>query len=251
MTTPLVLVPTYMEAGTIVRLLDEIRRQLPQARILVVDDRSPDGTAELVRRRYAGAPAIEVVSRDGPRGYAAAMTEGLRRFLASDAGWLITLDADLSHDPAVMTRLLEHCGDRGVVIGSRYLRGAPRAAWALARMRTSILGNLYVRRVTGLPAADCTSGFRCYARAALADIDLSRLRARGFAFQVEVLHAIWRAGHPIAEIPIFYRDRLAGESKLTPAMVVESLQLPWRLAWRGRHATPATAAAEVGARGAS
>ena len=251
---PLVLVPTYMEAGTICRLVEEIRARLPQARVLIVDDRSPDGTADLVRRRYGDDAAVEVVTRDGPRRYAAAMADGLQRFLASDAGWLITVDADLSHDPAVMTRLLDRCRDGGVVIGSRYLRGAPRAAWALARMQVSIVGNLYVRLVTGLPAADCTSGFRCYARAALEGIDPSRLRARGFAFQVEVLHALWRAGRPIAEIPIHYRDRLAGESKLSLAIVAESLLLPWRLAWRGRRPAtrvPSPVPSAAGARDAS
>jgi dolichol-phosphate mannosyltransferase len=242
---PLVLVPTYMEAGTICSLLAEVRRRLPQARVLVVDDRSPDDTAGLVRRRYRDDPAIAVVTRAGPRGYAAAMADGLRRFLASDAGWLITLDADLSHDPAVMTRLLARAGATGVVIGSRYLRGAPRAAWAPARMRTSILGNRYVRLVTGLPVADCTSGFRCYARAAIEAVDPARLRAHGFAFQVELLHAIWRAGHPIVEVPIHYRDRLTGSSKLTLAIVAESLLIPWRLAARGRRppAPPAASAA--------
>ena len=231
---PLVLVATYMEAGTIGRLVGEIRHRLPQARVLIVDDQSPDGTAELVRRQYGGDPAVEVIVREGPRGYAAAMREGLRRFLASDAGWLITVDADLSHDPAAMTRMLEHTSEAPVVIGSRYLRGARSADWAIGRMRVSILGNHYVRLITGMPAADCTSGFRCYTRAALEGVDTSQLRTDGFAFQVELLHAVWRNGHALAEVPIRYRDRLAGESKLTRPMIAESLLLPWRLLRHGR-----------------
>ena len=236
---PLVLVATYMEAGTICRLVGEIRTRLPQARVLIVDDQSPDGTAELVHRQYGGDPAVEVAVREGPRGYAAAMREGLRRFQASGAGWLITVDADLSHDPAVMTRMLERTSEVPVVIGSRYLRGARSADWAVGRMRMSILGNHYVRLITGMPVADCTSGFRCYTRAALEGIDPSQLRTDGFAFQVELLHALWRNGQALAEVPILYRDRLAGESKLTWPMVAESLLLPWRLVRHGRRPSAA------------
>jgi dolichol-phosphate mannosyltransferase len=233
----MILVATYMEVGTIGRLIDQLRQHLPDAHILVVDDQSPDGTAELVRRRYAGVPTVEVVSRPGPRGYGAAMREGFERFLASPAEHLITIDADLSHDPALTTRMLERLAPSGVVIGSRYMHGAPRADWAVARMLVSILGNRYVRRITGLPIADCTSGFRCYSRAALERLDLARLRAHGFAFHVETLYAIWRAGCPIAEVPIVYRDRLVGESKLDRAVIAESLLVPWRLRRHGGAAT--------------
>jgi len=226
-----------MEVGTIGRLIDQLRQHLPNAHILVVDDQSPDGTAELVRQQYAGVPTVEVVLRPGPRGFGAAMREGIERFLASPAEHLITIDADLSHDPALTTRMLERLAPSGVVIGSRYMHGAPRADWAVARMLISILGNRYVRRITGLPIADCTSGFRCYTRSALESIDRAGLRARGFAFQVETLYRLWRAGCPVAEVPIVYRDRLVGESKLDGAVIAESLLVPWRLRWRGGAAT--------------
>ncbi len=229
---PMVLVPTYMEAGTICRLVDQLRRHLPHAQVLIVDDQSPDGTAALVRERYAGTAGVEVVSRCGPRSYGAAMREGMQRFLASPATWLITIDADLSHDPALATRMLARIGDAGVVIGSRYAHGTARANWTVARMLISVLGNWYIRLITGLPAADCTSGFRCYTRAALQAVDPGRWQAGGYAFHVEALHAVWQAGHPLVEVPIVYRDRLVGESKLTLGIVLESLLVPWRLALR-------------------
>jgi dolichol-phosphate mannosyltransferase len=232
----MVLVATYMEAGTICRLVDQLLAHLGDAHVLIVDDRSPDGTADLVRRRYRDRPVVEVVSRDGRRCYSLAMREGFRRFLDSDAERLLTIDADLSHDPALTTRMLERIEPGGVVIGSRYLRGAARADWAVARMRISILGNRYVRLVTGLPVTDCTSGFRCYTREAaevIAHSDAGSFRARGFAFQVEALYVAWRAGCPLVEIPIVYRNRLVGESKLSMRILAESLIVPWRLV--GRH----------------
>ena len=234
------LVATYMEVGTICRLVDQLRHHLPDGRIVIVDDQSPDGTAEVARRRYGHLAGVEVVSRPGPRGYAAAMREGFERFLASDAERLVTIDADLSHDPALTTRMLERVDPAGVVVGSRYLHGAARADWAVARMVISILGNHYVRLITGLPVADCTSAFRCYARPAVECLDPARLRARGYAFQVEVLHQMWRAGCPIAEVPIVYRDRLVGASKLRVGILAESLIAPWRLIWHSRrsHSRP-------------
>jgi dolichol-phosphate mannosyltransferase len=230
----MVLVATYMEVGTICRLVEQLRQHLPEARILIVDDQSPDGTAAQVRRRFGHLASVEVVSRPGPRGYSAAMREGFARFLVSDAAQLITIDADLSHDPALVTRMLERVPPDGVVIGSRYLHGAPRADWAVARMLISILGNRYVRLITGLPVADCTSGFRCYTRAAIECLAAVPLRSRGYAFHVETLYWIWRAGAPLSEVPIVYRDRLVGESKLDLAIIAESLRTPWTVVWRDR-----------------
>jgi dolichol-phosphate mannosyltransferase len=224
----MVLVPTYMEAGTICRLIDALRGCLPDATILVVDDDSPDGTGDLVRERFRDA-RVEVMTRRGARGFAAAMCAGVRRFLETGAQRLITIDADLSHDPALIERMLAALPDGGLVIGSRYLHGFPRVEWALGRMMTSRLGNLYVRALTGLPIKDCTSGFRCYTRTALEHIDVDRLHSSGYGFQVEVLYWIWRTGCPVSEVEIVYRDRLYGESKLGLSIVLESLALPWRL----------------------
>lgn len=239
----MVLVPTYMEAGTICRLIDELRAGLPHGAILIVDDDSPDGTGELVRTRFSDAN-VDVMTRRGPRGFAAAMTAGVRRFLESGAQQLITIDADLSHDPALISRMLAAVPPDGLVIGSRYLLGYPRVEWAFGRMMTSRLGNLYVRAITGMPVKDCTSGFRCYTRAAVQEVDIDRLHSSGYGFQVEMLHAIWRAGRPIVEVEIIYRDRLYGESKLGLSTVVESLALPWRLIRqrRARAAQPIAAA---------
>jgi dolichol-phosphate mannosyltransferase len=234
-----VLIPTYMEAGTICRLIDQLRDHLPDAHVLVVDDQSPDGTAALVRESYRDSPAVEVILRRGARGFGAAMSEGVMRFLASSADRLITIDADLSHDPALTTRMLDQLQPGGIVIGSRYLYGTPQADWAVGRMLISIVGNRYIRWITRLPAADCTSGFRCYSRAALERAGFTGTRARGYAFEVEILYRIWRAGCPIAEVPIRYRDRLVGDSKLDLKIVVESLIVPWRLVRQARRQPPA------------
>ena len=236
-TDTMVLVPTYMEAATICRLIDDLRRCLPGGAILIVDDDSPDGTGDLVRERFGGTN-VEVMTRRGPRGFAAAMAAGVRRFLETGAQQLITIDADLSHDPALIARMLAAVAPNGLAIGSRYLHGYPRVEWAFGRMMTSRFGNLYVRGLTGIPVKDCTSGFRCYTRAALEEVDIDGLHSTGYGFQVETLYAIWRAGCPITEVEIVYRDRLYGESKLGLSTVVESLALPLRLMMNRRARGP-------------
>jgi dolichol-phosphate mannosyltransferase len=234
----MILVATYLEAENITRLIDELLRHQPDADVLIMDDQSPDGTAELVQRTYADRPQVQVVVRRGRRGYGPAMRDGMQRFLDSDAQHLITIDADLSHDPALTSRMLECIQPGGIAIGSRYIHGVRAMNWAAGRLVTSILGNRYVQAITKLPVADCTSGFRCYTRAALEKLDLGRIRSNGYAFLVEVLYWLSRAGCPIVEVPIVYRDRCFGESKLGVRILVESLILPWRLLLRPRRLGP-------------
>jgi dolichol-phosphate mannosyltransferase len=234
-TRPMIVVPTYMEAANICRLIESLRAHQPGARILVVDDQSPDGTAALVQRQYAGRVGVDVFTRTGPRGYGSAMCDGMRRFLVSDADRLVTLDADFSHDPALVSRMLAALPPDGLVIGSRYLGTVPSRTWAFGRMAASMAGNYYIRALTGLPVTDATSGFRCYTRTALERLRLEHVRATGYAFSVEALYWLWRAGCPIVEVEIIYRDRLYGQSKLSARILSESLALPWRLRLRPAH----------------
>lgn len=242
-TSTLILVPTYCEAENIGQLLDQLLRCQPEAQVLVVDDSSPDGTAELVRSRFGASGRVEVLSRPGPRGYGLAMREGMERFLATRAERLITVDADLSHDPEAVAGVLAALPPGGLVIGSRLVHGVRAINWPVRRLLTSIYGNRYVQLVTGLPFADCTSGFRCYSRAAVEMLDLRQIRARDYAFLVETLYWLWRAGCPILETPIVYRDRHLGESKLRARIFVESLLQPWRLRLRPRSSAPLRRAA--------
>jgi dolichol-phosphate mannosyltransferase len=233
-----ILVATYLEADNICRLIDELRVHQPEATVLVMDDQSPDGTADLVRNCYRELGHIQAVSRTGPRGYGPAMREGMQRFLDSDAEILITIDADLSHDPALTTRMIEAVQPSGIAIGSRYIDGVRAMNWAVGRLLVSVFGNRYVRLVTRLPFQDCTSGFRCYTRRALEQLDLARIHSTGYAFLVETLYWLWRANCPIVEVPIVYRDRCFGESKLHVGIVAESLLLPWRLLLRPKRFGP-------------
>lgn len=235
---PLVLVATYQEAENICELIEQIWKALPTAGILVIDDQSPDGTADLARDRFGHLDSVSIVSRDGPRGYGLAMRTGMERFLRSDHDSLITLDADLSHDPAAMTGLLECLPTAGVVIGSRLIGGVRAVNWPAQRLVTTIFGNRYTRMVTGLPFVDCTSGFRCYSRGALERLDVGCIRARDYAFLVETLYWLWRSGCPIVEAPIVYRNRIQGESKLRARVFFESLLQPWRLRLRRRATSP-------------
>ncbi len=227
--TTTVLVPTYMEAANICRLVDSLFEHLEGAEVLVIDDRSPDGTAELLRQRYRGRPDVRCVSRGEPRGFGPSMCEGMALFLQGRGDWLITLDADMSHDPAVGSRMLETTPPGGMTIGSRYRRSPRRSNRPLARHLLSVLGIRYLRAITRMPFTDTTSGFRCYSRGALQRLDLAGVRSRGYAFQAEVLYRLWTAGCPILEVDIAYRERLFGESKLGGRMLLEALWLPFRL----------------------
>jgi dolichol-phosphate mannosyltransferase len=233
-----ILVATYLEAENICRLIDELLKHQPHARILVMDDQSPDGTAELVRATFARLENVRTVVRTGARGYGHAMREGMRLFLEGEDERLITIDADLSHDPALTTRMLEQVPPGGLAIGSRYIHGVRAMNWAVGRLLTSIFGNRYVQTVTRLPVADCTSGFRCYTREALARLDLGRIRSNGYAFLVEVLYWLHRGGCELVEVPIVYRDRCFGESKLGMGILIESLILPWRLVLKPQRFAP-------------
>jgi dolichol-phosphate mannosyltransferase len=234
----LIMIPTYREAENIATLLEAVLRSQPEARILVMDDQSPDGTADVVRERFGHLGTVEAVCREGPRGYGLASRVGMARFLESGAERLVTLDADLSHDPAAIAELLPKLPPEGVVIGSRLVHGVRAMNWPIKRLLTTIYGNFYVRLVTRMPFADCTSGFRVYSREAIGKLDLSQIRARDYAFLVETLYWLWRAGCPIVEVPIVYRDRHLGESKLHARIFVESLFQPWRLRLRPHRSSP-------------
>jgi dolichol-phosphate mannosyltransferase len=232
----LVVVPTYNERDNLAALLPALLAQ-PGVRVLVVDDASPDGTAEVADRFAASAPnRVEVLHRSGPRGLGLAYVDGLRRALATDARLIVQMDADLSHDPAALPSLVAAAADADVVIGSRYLNGVSVVNWPLSRLLLSVLANRYVRMVTRLRARDCTSGFRCWRRETLAALPLDRIRSHGYAFFVEMLYEAARGGRRIVEVPIIFVERREGVSKLSWRVALEAAAIPWRLVlgWTGR-----------------
>jgi glycosyltransferase involved in cell wall biosynthesis len=207
--------PTLNEAPNLPPLLAAIRRAVPDLPILVVDDRSPDGTGAIAEELAARDEYLTVLHRDGPRGFGAALTAGFRRALADGAEAVLTMDGDFSHDPAEIKRLLGALESADMVIGSRYTAGGTIEAWSLYRRLLSAAANAFVRVLYDLPARDCTSGFRCYRRQALQAVPWERLHSTGYSFLVEVLY--WASRSPqarVREIPIRFTERRAGRSKM-------------------------------------
>ena len=225
----LVVVPTYNERDNLPVLVRGILAH-GGFRILVVDDGSPDGTGEAADALAAAHPGrIDVLHRTGPRGLGRSYVEGLQRALTTDAELILQMDADLSHNPEYLPSLVDAAERYDVVIGSRYLNGVSVVNWPLHRLFLSAFANRYIRAVTGLSPRDCTSGFRCWRRGALAKIPLNRVFSDGYAFLVEMLFHAARGGSRMGEVPIIFVERRQGQSKVSSAVLIESLITPWRL----------------------
>jgi dolichol-phosphate mannosyltransferase len=225
----IVLLPTYNERdnieGIVTRLLEE-----NGVGVLVLDDGSPDGTGEVadgLAQKHPGR--VEVVHRTGPRGLGRSYIDGMQRAILTGAPFVIQMDADWSHDPVYLPSLIGAAATNDLVIGSRYLHGVSVVNWPLRRILLSVLANRYVRTVTGLAPQDCTAGYRCWRREALARLPLAALASDGYSFQVEMLFEADAAGCSISEVPIIFIERRAGASKVTGTVLLESLIMPWRL----------------------
>jgi len=221
----LVILPTYNERETVGLVLDGLLALPDPPDILVVDDASPDGTAEVVRDRSTNEPRVRLIERSGKGGLAGAYLEGFRTAEAERYELIVEMDSDLSHDPGELPRLLTSVTEHDVVIGSRYVRGGSVTDWSRPRLALSRSGNLYARLALGFPLRDATSGFRVYRRAVLTDILQPPVRSDGYGFQVELVHRAWRRGYAVAEVPITFREREHGESKISRRIVLEALWL--------------------------
>ena len=229
---PLVIVPTYNERDNLPIVVSRLLA-IPDVRVLVVDDASPDGTGAVADQLAANSDhRVSVLHRTGPRGLGLSYIDGMRRGLESDATHICQMDADLSHDPADVTRLLTAAADGDLVIGSRYVPGGRIENWPVRRKVLSAFANRYVRLVTGLKMRDCTSGFRCWRREALERVPLDRIASNGYAFLVELVWEAVAGGCRVVEVPITFVERRLGASKLSARVMMESAMLPWRLAWR-------------------
>ncbi len=233
----LVVIPTYNEAENVERILRRVHQALPDAGILVVDDGSPDGTADLVEKVAVELGDVHVLRRERKSGLGSAYRTGFRWGLDRGYEACVEMDADFSHDPDALPGLVAPLADgHELVIGSRYVPGGTIPNWSRSRHLLSWGGNRYATLVLGLGVADSTAGFRAYAASLLRRLDLDRIRAEGYGFQIEMTYRSTQAGASPAEVPIRFVDRVAGESKMSSAIVVEALGLVtlWGLAraWR-------------------
>jgi dolichol-phosphate mannosyltransferase len=226
----LIIIPTYNESENIGEMLERLLALPSGVDVLVVDDGSPDGTAELVRSRMMSEPRVHLLERPRKMGLGSAYRDGFRYALEHGAEYIFEMDADFSHDPAVIPRFLEAAQEVDLVLGSRYLDGKVTVVnWPLDRLILSYSANLYTRIVTGLPLFDATGGFKCFRRRALESVRLDLVESDGYAFQIEMSFKCWKRGMRIREIPIVFTDRRAGVSKMSRHIVWEAAGLVWRL----------------------
>ena len=223
----IIVLPTYNEAETIRPFVCALRAVSEEIELLVVDDNSPDGTGDIVRELGTSDSNTRLLHRDAKEGLGAAYRAGFAAVLAEGYDVIVSMDADLSHDPAVIPTMLSRIeGGADVVIGSRYVEGGGTANWPFRRRVLSRWGNAYTRTVLGIHVRDCTAGFRAYRAEVLAAIDPGSTRAEGYAFLTELVRRLDHAGYRIEETPITFTDRTLGSSKMSPTIIAESM---WRV----------------------
>ncbi len=219
--------PTYEEAANVERLVAAARAKLPaSAQVLIVDDDSPDGTGRIAARLAEEEAAVHFMHRPVKEGLGPAYIAGFRRALQEGAGLVLEMDADFSHEPAYLPRLLDAAERADVVLGSRYVPGGGVTDWGRVRQAISRGGSAYSRLVLGLDVRDPTGGFKCFRREVLEAIDLDAVRSRGYAFQVEMTYRAIQLGFRVVEVPIVFADREHGSSKMSRSIVWEAI---WRV----------------------
>ena len=234
-----VVLPTYNESENIARLLTQLRTVLPDGRLYVVDDNSPDGTGDIAERCARELGGIEVLHRPGKQGLGSAYRQGFAHVIAQGVDVVVSMDVDFSHDPLVIPAMLAAIeAGSDAVIGSRYVTGGGTKNWPLHRRLLSRWGNLYTASVLGVKVRDCTSGFRAYRATALASIAPETTKAEGYAFLSELVVRLSRRGLKISEVPILFVDRENGTSKMSGRIIVESMLLVtrWGVAHRWNQA---------------
>jgi len=225
----IVVIPTYNERDNIEKLSAMILAQDDSINILFVDDNSPDGTGEIADHLAAGNERIKVLHRAGKLGLGSAYREGFKVALDDKADLIFEMDADFSHDPAMLPLFIAEMRSYDVVIGSRYINGVSVVNWPIRRLILSYCASVYTRTITGLHLTDCTGGFKCFRRSVLEAIDLSTIKSDGYSFQIEMNYRCFEKGFRIGEIPIIFIDRHAGTSKMSKKIVREAVFMVWKL----------------------
>lgn len=228
----IVIIPTYNERMNIEKMLHTVIELYPNIHILVVDDNSPDGTGEFVKAKSKEDERIHVLQRAGKMGLGTAYVAGFRYILERDYDYAIQMDADFSHDPKEIENLLIAIEENDLVIGSRYIQGVNVINWPMSRLLLSYFASIYTRVITGMPVMDATGGFKCFRREVLESIDLDKIKANGYSFQIEMNFKTYKKNFRIKEIPIVFTDRVDGVSKMSKKIVREAVTMVWKLRFR-------------------
>jgi dolichol-phosphate mannosyltransferase len=225
--------PTFNERKNIRELLSKLFRFDPQFHVLVVDDNSPDGTADIVKELQDEYPNLHLFCRKEKAGLGSAYVAGFKHVLNSGYEAIVQMDADMSHDPKNVASLVSELKKSDVAIGSRYISGVNVVNWPIQRLIISYGANIYTRLVTGLPVKDATGGFKAWRREVLEAINLDNVRSQGYSFQIEMSYRAWLKGFRITEIPIIFVDRTIGESKMTRSIMLEAaVMIPRLRLWK-------------------
>lgn len=219
-----VLMPTYNERENLSSIVEEVLRTAP-VDLLVIDDNSPDGTGSVADALAEREPRVQVMHRPGKEGLGRAYLDGFRWALARDYRYIFEMDADFSHQPRYLPEFLRNIKHYDVVLGSRYVANGGVSNWSLLRQLISRGGSLYARSILGLDIRDLTGGFKCFRREVLENLDLDTIRTSGYGFQIEMTYRTVQAGLSIVEVPIAFRDRVAGTSKMHRSIIVEAFKL--------------------------
>lgn len=231
-----VIIPTYNEIENVEAMIGRVLSLPEEFDLLVIDDGSPDGTADVVRKamaeRFAGR--LHMIERDGKLGLGTAYITGFQWALGQGYDYIFEMDCDFSHDPADLVRLYKACRDGGadVAVGSRYVTGVNVINWPIGRVIMSYYASAYVRCVLGMPVRDCTAGFVCFRAEVLRTIDLDGIRMKGYGFQIEMKYSAWKLGFRIAEVPIIFTDRTRGTSKMSSGIFGEAFWGVLRMRFR-------------------
>ncbi len=223
-----IVVPTYNEKQNIERLISMLLETGPDVNVLVVDDNSPDQTAECVEAIASNNPRVRLIKRPGKMGLGTAYITGFKDALEHGAEIVIQMDADFSHDPCYIPDFRVAIEENDLVIGSRYVKGVNVVNWPIDRLLLSYFANFYTRVITGLPIHDATSGFKCFRREVLESINLAEIISDGYCFQIEMTFRAWRKGFRVAEIPIVFVERHSGTSKMSKHIIWEAI---WKVWW--------------------
>lgn len=230
MVNSLVIIPTYNERENVATVIKKLSSLNMGVDILVVDDNSPDGTAEIVKGLQKECKNLSLLKRSGKLGLGTAYIKGFNWALERGYQYILEMDADLSHNPDDVPRLIKEC-KKGydLVIGSRYCDGVNVINWPIKRLLLSYSANKYTRIVTGLPIKDATAGFKCFNRKVLENINFNRVKSSGYSFQIEMNFRVWKKGYSLKEIPIVFEERSEGKSKMSKNIVFEAVFMVWKL----------------------
>lgn len=226
----LVIIPTYNEIDNIEKVLNTlINLKIPNIDILVIDDNSPDGTADLIEKYSKNHPQVSIIKRVAKMGLGTAYIRGFKYAIENGYDYIFEMDADSSHDPNEIPNFLKAVEKADLVIGSRYVTGVNVINWPLSRLFISVMANKYSQIITGMPIHDCTSGFKCIKRKVLKAIPLDEISSSGYSFQIEMNFKAWKRDFIIKEIPIIFYDRTVGSSKMSKRIIMEAIFIVWKL----------------------